>query len=235
METCKYRNLLGKLFDMTLFRIMQQTIRGMFSSGVMVDKLGCNWFLLSSQNFKRSFIAILDITSFDWFYLNIPKELEKYLIPHFPILGVGLQSLNWSNQIICPYSQLFFSFLRRVCLIGFLIIILFLFWILSLCISVASLWYSFSFGSFDINFHMIFLSWWVDWILSNRSSWMQKYSWSDKVPSSFSGIPIKVHPSVLSNCNCSWSMINIFSDIHHIELDYHILQETWLFILGSWY
>ena len=28
---------------------------------------------------------------------------------------------------------------------------------------------------------------------------MQKYLWSEKVPSSLSGIPIKVHPSVLSN------------------------------------
>ena len=31
----------------------------------------------------------------------------------------------------------------------------------------------------------------------------EKYSWSDKVSSSFSGIPIKVYPSVLSNYNCS--------------------------------
>ena len=66
---------------------------------------------------------------------------------------------------------------------------------------------------------------------------MQKYPWSDKVPSSFSGIPIKVHPSVLLDYNISWSMINIFSYLHHIELDYHILIETWLLIIGScsWY
>ena len=77
-------------------------------------------------------------------------------------------------------------------------------------ISVASNWDSSWFRSFDISLHKIFLSWWVHWIILNRSSWMQKYSRSNKVPSSFSGIPIKVHPSVLSNCNFSWSMINLF-------------------------
>ena len=51
----------------------------------------------------------------------------------------------------------------------------------------------FLFFSFDIKFHMICLSWWFDWILSNRSSWMQKYSWSTKFPSGFSVIPFKVH------------------------------------------
>ena len=45
----------------------------------------------------------------------------------------------------------------------------------------------------------------IKYIIMNK-----KYSWSDKVPSSFSGIPIKVHPSVLLNYNISWLMINIF-------------------------
>ena len=132
------------------------------------------------------------------------------------------------------YSQLFFCLIIwRVWLFEYLWAVLFLFWILSLCISVASLWDSSSFGSFDINLHKIFLSWWVDWIISNISSWMQKYSWSEKVPSSSSGNQIKVHPSVLSNCNCSWSMKKKIPDLHHIEPDNHILQETWLLILGS--
>ena len=53
----------------------------------------------------------------------------------------------------------------------------------------------------------------------------------------FSGIPIKVHPSVLLNSNISWLMINLFPDIQHIEPYYRILQETWFLIPGSysWY
>ena len=46
----------------------------------------------------------------------------------------------------------------------------------------------------DVISNEIFLSWWVDWILSNRSSWMQKYSLSNIKLLGLSGIPIKVQP-----------------------------------------
>ena len=136
-----------------------------------------------------------------------------------------------------PYSLLFCLFLWRVCFVEYLVALLFLFWRLSLCVSIASLWDSSSVLSLYENFQKKLWSWWVDLILSNRSSCMQKYSWSDKYPSSFSGNPIKLHPSVLSNRNCSWYMINLFPDLHHIEPDSHILQETWFLIFGScsWY
>ena len=58
------------------FRIMQQSLREMCSDGDMEVELGCDRVLLSSQSFKRRVNTILDITSFDWFSLDIPKELE---------------------------------------------------------------------------------------------------------------------------------------------------------------
>ena len=85
---------------------------------------------------------------------------------------------------------------------------------------------------------MIFLSLLVHWILPNRSSWMQKYSWSEKVPSSFSGIPIKVHLSVLLNYNILWLMINLFlvSSSYGSRLAYSARNmdfDTWLLFLIS--
>ena len=65
---------------------------------------------------------------------------------------------------------------------------------------------------------------------------MQTYSPPDKVPSSFSGIPIKSHPAFLSNFNCLWSMINIFygSSSYRSRLPYferNMVQDNWLLFL----
>ena len=64
-------------------------------------------------------------------------------------------------------------------------------------------------SSFEIIFYEIFFSWWFDWILSNRSSWMKKYSLSDIGPVGSSGIPIKSQKYFLSNWSYPWSIINI--------------------------
>ena len=54
------------------FRIMQQTLREMCSSGVMEMELGCDWVLFSSQRFKIWVNNISEITSFYWFYIDGP-------------------------------------------------------------------------------------------------------------------------------------------------------------------
>ena len=137
---------------------------------------------------------------------------------------------------ILPIVDWFLPLLWRVYFVEYLVALLFLFWILSLCVSIASLWDSSSVISLYENFHKTFWSWWVYLILSNRSSCMQKYSWLEKGPPSFSGIPIKVHPSFLSNYNCSWSMINIFFrySSYISRLPYfsrYMVFDTWILFL----
>ena len=176
--------------------------------GVIALKLGCKWVLLSYQRFKRWVNTILDITSFDRFSLDITGKPERifYLVPFS--LGDESKSLTWSHQMISPYIQLKFSasLSEDYALVFFWLLVLLLFWILSSHISVALLGASFSFGLFELNFHIIFLYWRVDWILSNISSWMQKVSWSDKLPSGLSQIPNKSHPifnQIVVVC-CQW-------------------------------
>ena len=77
---------------------------------VMEENLRCDWILLYSQWFKRWVNTILDITSFDSFSLDIPKELEIFLIPRCPVLGVGLKLSTWSHQMIFPHGQMFFAY-----------------------------------------------------------------------------------------------------------------------------
>ena len=53
IETYKYRNLMEKLLDMTLFQNNATNLQRFFPDGVMVENLICDWVLLSSQRFKR--------------------------------------------------------------------------------------------------------------------------------------------------------------------------------------
>ena len=71
------------------FRIMQQTLREICSSGVMVMELGCNWVLLSSQRLERLVNIILDITSFDCFSIDVPKTARNN------IWFLTVQFLGW--------------------------------------------------------------------------------------------------------------------------------------------
>ena len=48
--------------------------------------------------------------------------------------------------------------------------------------------------SLFVTFNTISEFWSVYKILSNKSSWMRKYSWSVEVPHGFSGLPIKAYP-----------------------------------------
>ena len=70
--------------------IMEQILRKMCFSRVMVMKLGRNWVLLSYQRFKILVHNILDITSFDIFSLDIPREPE--IIFDFSLSSFGVVS-----------------------------------------------------------------------------------------------------------------------------------------------
>ena len=89
------------------FRIIQQTLREMFSDGVMAENLVCDWVLLSSQIFKRWVNTILDITSFYWFYIDIPKEPERIFYSSLSSFGGGSTIINLKSSNNSPYSQLF--------------------------------------------------------------------------------------------------------------------------------
>ena len=125
----------------------------------MAEELGCDWVLLYSQHFKIRVNAILDKTSFYCFSLDIPKELEIIFDSSLSSFwgGSTIINLKSSKYLSLQPTVIFCLFLWIVCLVDFLVILLFLFWILSSHISFASLWNSFSFGSFYINFHMIFV------------------------------------------------------------------------------
>ena len=65
---------------------------------------------------------------------------------------------------------------------------------------------------------------------------MQKYSWSDKVTSGLSGIPIKRNPEFLLDYNYLWSMINIFFIYlsYRARLTYfarNMVHDDWLLFL----
>ena len=66
----------------------------MFYDGVMAENQGCERVLLYAQRYKILVNTILDITSFDWFFLMYQNRLKKHLIPHCSVLGVGIQSLT---------------------------------------------------------------------------------------------------------------------------------------------
>ena len=157
---------------------MQQSFRLMCSDGVMSEDIGCDRILLICQRFKRWVNTILDITSFYWFSLDTL---------HF--WGAVLQSLTWSHQIIFPHSQLKFSasFSEDYAWMIFgniplLLLDIFITNIRWFTIIFIIIWFVLYKPPHDI------FSWWVDWIISGRPSWMQKYSWSNKEPSGFSGL-----------------------------------------------
>ena len=67
---------MDKLLEMIIFQNNATNIKRFVSDGVMADNLKCDWFLLYYQRFKIRVNTILDKTSFDWYPLGIPKELE---------------------------------------------------------------------------------------------------------------------------------------------------------------
>ena len=100
---------------------MHQILRDFFSDGVMAKNLGCDWVLLSSQRFKRRLNIILYISLFDWFPLDIPKELEIIYDSSLSIFGgestiINLKSSN-DLSLLCTiffyfseeYAWLFFG------------------------------------------------------------------------------------------------------------------------------
>ena len=205
----------------------------MCSNGNISEEIGCDWVLLYSQLFKTWGNTILDITSFYWFSLYTPKELFRIFDYSLSSFGGGSKIIkcvlivSWNFLPLSLKSMCGWSFINRTLLL-FDLEITYLCWFTTRFISIWFIWYK---HPHDI------LSWWVDWIISNISSWMQKYSWYNKGTSGYSGLPIDVQPKLISNWSCSLSMMNSFPDLYHTDPDSHILQETWYMIIGScsWY
>ena len=97
MERYKYRNLLDKWLDMTLFQNNTTNLRICFD-GVMTENLGCDWVLLSYQRLKRWVDTILYIDSFDWFPIDMPKEIERVSDSSLSSFGNGSTIINLESS-----------------------------------------------------------------------------------------------------------------------------------------
>ena len=73
----------------------------------MAKNLGCDGVLISAQRFIRLVDTILDITSFDKFSLDVPKQLER--ISDYPLFSFG----GGSTIINLKSSNVFFSYIQN--------------------------------------------------------------------------------------------------------------------------
>ena len=160
----------------------------MFSGWDIAVELGYLWVLFSFQHFKRWFRTLWNTSSSDWFTVDDTKESPRIFLSSLHILGGVSTITSMKLSVFLVYLTDFLplslnSMVRWVINKGHV------FHIFSTLEYVASYWDSFPMGSFEI-----ILSWWVYWIMSNISSWMKNYSWSDIEPSYSSGIPINFQP-----------------------------------------
>ena len=80
------------------FRTMLQTLRYMCSAEVMEVGLGCHWVLFSSQRFKRWVNTILEITSFDWFFIDWTQQFERNSDSSLSSFGCGYTIINLKSS-----------------------------------------------------------------------------------------------------------------------------------------
>ena len=136
------------------------------------------------------------------FPLMCHNSQKENLIIHCSVLGAGIQSLAWIHQIFPSYSQFFLPVSLNImigCIFGSSHLLTLDLVIVYLCcfnMILIFVWFILYKLPHDINILMIWLNS-IKYIIMN-----EKYSWSDKVLSGFSGIPIKVHPAFVLNSNC---------------------------------